>query len=149
MHGWFAGYDAFHAVFLLVVDRPEMLVILVGMDQKDGDPARYSGMCKTGIAGCMRRLCSLFLSSGPRCSASWLVWITRTVTRRVLFKVVDILVLTQRPFPMVHTVWRTIEISQLFLDKVVDVPGVQVAQDSCAVVEETVEISQVPVAVLS
>ena len=31
---------------------------------------------------------------------------------------------------MVQPVWRTIEIPQLLFDKVIDVPGVQVVQDS-------------------
>ena len=31
----FAGEDTFHAVFSLVVNRLEMLGIMVGMDQKD------------------------------------------------------------------------------------------------------------------
>ena len=35
MHGCFAGSGAFHAVFPLVVDRPEMLGILAGMYLKD------------------------------------------------------------------------------------------------------------------
>ena len=37
-----------------------------------------SGMFFTGFAGVHLELCSLWLSSGPRCLASWSVWTRRT-----------------------------------------------------------------------
>ena len=83
-----------------------------------------------------------------------------------LFLVVDIPVGTQRQIFMVHAAQQAIEIPQLLVDKVVDFPVVQFAgfpvlswrrqsrsQRCCslrkslfpgAVVEETVEISQLP-----
>ena len=75
-------------------------------------------------------LASLFLSSRPRCSASWPVRIRRTVARCVLFKVVDITVMTQRLIPTVQAVLQTVEIPQLLLCKVVDVFFLQVVQVS-------------------
>ena len=104
-------------MFPLVDVWPLMLGIMADMDQKD------SGIVVVMAAACawlvllvsLLALCPLRLSSGLRCSASWLVWIRGTVPRCVLFKVVDILVVTQRLFLMV-------EIPQLLVDKVIDVP---------------------------
>ena len=60
MHCWFAGYDAFHAVFPLVV-RPEMLGIMAVMEQKDAlVVVSGHGMCKVGFAGFASR--AVFLS---------------------------------------------------------------------------------------
>ena len=42
--------------------------------------------------------------------------------------VVDIPVVTQRPFHVVQPVWRTTEIPQSLFDKVIDVPGVKVCE---------------------
>ena len=47
-------HDAFHAVFPMVVGRPEMLGIMAGTYQKDSCALIVdsgSGMCKVGIAG--------------------------------------------------------------------------------------------------
>ena len=51
-------------------------------------------------------LCSLLLLLGSRCSTSWPVRTRRTVTWYFL-------VMAQRPFPIVQTVLRTLEIPQL------------------------------------
>ena len=97
-------------VFPLVVARPEILCMTAGMDPMDRYAARCSlivASCKAGTAGCIRR--SLLWLAGPRCSASWPVWIRMTVTWCVLFKVVDIPVMVQRSIPMFWTVQQNIE----------------------------------------
>ena len=45
VHGWFAGEDTIRAVFPPVVARPDMLVILIDMDQKD----RYAAVLWTAL----------------------------------------------------------------------------------------------------
>ena len=68
------------AVFPSVDDRPKMLDIMAGTEQK------YSYvllMCKVGFPGYFApRAVFPSLSSGPRCSASWPVW-TRRIFRHV------------------------------------------------------------------
>ena len=71
--GWgFAGDDTTRAVFLMVVFKPKMLGILVGMDQKDRYVARLLFAC-------------------PLCATTGTVGYT-------LGKVVDFPVVPQRPF---------------------------------------------------
>ena len=74
------------SVFPLVVDRPEMPRIMAGMYQMDSSSlvvVHGSGMCKAGIMVTMHLALCFFLSSGPRCSASWPVRTRRTVARGV------------------------------------------------------------------
>ena len=85
----FAGIVV-RAVPLLVVVRPKVLCILVGVDQKDNcaaslRPRSSPTSAWSWLASLVLRfaLCSLVLSTGPRCSASWPVWTRRTV--RIFF----------------------------------------------------------------
>ena len=122
---------------------------------------QYEGLVRSWLVllVTMRDSRYIFLSSGPRCSASWPVWTRMTVTRWwcVLTKVIYIHVLAQRLFHIVQTVLRTIEFLQLLVDKVVDALVIQDLQVSQAViipvvtqrlipvvqaVQQTVEISQ-------
>ena len=72
------------AVSLFV--RPKVLCILVGVDQKDNCAASLwprssptSAWSWLALLVLRFALCSLLLSTGPRCSASWPVWTRRTV----------------------------------------------------------------------
>ena len=53
--GWFSWFSALHGVFPSFVDRPKLLGILVGMDQKDSSMVplvvSYSSFVLAGIAG--------------------------------------------------------------------------------------------------
>ena len=118
-----------------VVGRPEMLGIMAGTYQKDIYAVLVdsgSRMYKGGFTGCsVPRAVFLSLSSGPRCSAFWPMWIRRTVSLHG----------HQHPcrgakaFPMVQTVLRTIENPLFLLKKVVDAQVVQVSQGVYRVVD--------------
>ena len=95
----FAGYDASHAEFPLVVGRTRMLGILVSMDQKD----RYA------FSGCSHAHC-------VQRQVPWL-WGAENcgISAVAVFQVVDTPFVTQRCIPMVLV---TMEIPQLRLDMV-------------------------------
>ena len=105
----FAGYDASHAEFPLVVGRTQMLGILVSMDQKD----RYA------FSGCSHAHC-------VQRQVPWL-WCAENcgISAVAVFQVVDTPFVTQRCIPMVLVI---MEIPQLRLDMVVDGPLLQVVQ---------------------
>ena len=96
----FAGYDASHAEFPLVVGRTGMLGILVGMDQKDRYAARCFTVAVLGHAGDMpvvvNNRCLGFYSAEK-------LWRSRSCRS---FQVVDIPVVVQRPIPMVFLLGR-------------------------------------------
>ena len=89
-----------------------MLVITAGMDQKD-------------------RHVASFLFTYPLCATTGAVGLEVQKTAdfpqlQLNRKFVHVPGMTQRPFLMVQTVWLTTEIPQLLLDKVLDVPVLQV-----------------------
>ena len=121
------------AVFLPVVAWPQILGIMAGMHQEDSCAlfGPGSGLCKARFAGILHL--ALFSSRGflaqmpCRQARHWVYG--RYGLEGQLFgeKVVVIIpVVAQRLIPMVLT---TMVIPQLqFLDKVIDVPGMQVVQ---------------------
>ena len=147
----FTGDYAPRSMFPSVDDRPKMLDIMAGTDQKNSSVD--IGCMLGGFAGdSAPRAVFLSLSSGPRCAASWLVWI-RSAVMSVLpggsvpvvcnnrcfgsrsaencgFSAVAVLQ-QGRPHPCLDAeaashgpFWWTTEIPQLLLDVVIDVPVV-------------------------
>ena len=85
VHGW--------SVFPLVDDWPQMLGIMAGMDQKDSNSTRSLLRSPSALAVVcawlvlrvvLLALCSLLLSSGPRCSTLWPVWTRGAAMQRDL-----------------------------------------------------------------
>ena len=97
-----AGFGAFAPCAVFPFCRRQTLVpsIMAGLDQTDHYAVGWVFLVTLHLA-----LCSFVLSSGPRCSASWPVRTRRTVTRYFP-------VMTQRPFPVVHTVLRTLDVAR-------------------------------------
>ena len=82
----FAGGDAPRVMFPSVVVRPEMLCIMADMDQKDSTlRATLAVACVSLVllVTLHTALCSLTLSSGSGCSASWPGRLRRTVMQLV------------------------------------------------------------------
>ena len=134
----YVGYCGPRSMFPSVDDRPKMLDIMAGTDQKNSHALR---MCKVGFTGdSAPRAVFLSLSSGPRCATSWPVWVTwwccaccvqqqvPWVTKcrklRIFRSCSYIPVMTLWPLLMVQTVRLTTEIPQLLYDIVINVPVV-------------------------
>ena len=71
--GGFTGYYVPRFMFPSVHDRPKMLDIMAGTDQKNSY-VHIGGMLGWFAGDSAPRAVFLSLSSGPRCSASWPVW---------------------------------------------------------------------------
>ena len=79
MQGWFCWFLSY-AVSPSFGGRPKLPSFMDGMDKMDSFIARRrSRQWQAGLAGFVPRAVSLSLSSGPRCPASWPVWIRSTV----------------------------------------------------------------------
>ena len=79
MQGWFCWFLSY-AVSPSFGGRPKLPSFMDGMDKMDSFIARRrSWQWQAGLAGIVPRAVSLSLSSGPRCPASWPVWIRSTV----------------------------------------------------------------------
>ena len=79
MQDWFCWFLSY-AVSPSSGGRPKLPSFMDGMDKMDSFIARrHSRQWQAGLAGIVPRAVSLSLSSGPRCPASWLVWIRSTV----------------------------------------------------------------------
>ena len=81
-----AGYDAPRVLFPSGVARPRIRCIMADMDQKDSTLRALvvipgSGMCTAGFTGYAAPRAVSFVVVRPRCSASWPVWTSLTVTQ--------------------------------------------------------------------
>ena len=142
----FAGCDASRPVFPLV---PEMLGITCGMDQKDSTHRALvvqawfflvlrrvlcSFLCHQAQDAChldqKERYVARLLFTCPLCATTGAEGAETADSPQLQLnnKVVHFPVVQQRPIFMVQPVWMTIEIPQLPLDRVIDVPVVHVVQ---------------------